>query len=211
VPDSETLWLFTVACAGLVAIPGPAVLYIVSRSALHGRRAGLVSVAGIETGNLVQVLAATAGLAAIVASSATAFSIVKYAGAAYLVYLGIRTIRDGAAVDASQERSGRTGRRLYWEGVVVGALNPKLALFLLAFLPQFVDPAGPVWLQTLVLGTIFSLVATVGDSAFALAAGTAGSKLRQRLGRDGAFSWGAGTLLIGLGAWAALAEGRSKH
>jgi threonine/homoserine/homoserine lactone efflux protein len=211
VPDSETLWLFTVACAGLVAIPGPAVLYIVSRSALHGRRAGLVSVAGIETGNLVQVLAATAGLAAIVASSATAFSIVKYAGAAYLVYLGIRTIRDGAAVDASQERSGRTGRRLYWEGVVVGALNPKLALFLLAFLPQFVDPAGPVWLQTLVLGTIFSLVATVGDSAFALAAGTAGSKLRQRLGREGAFSWGAGTLLIGLGAWAALAEGRSKH
>jgi threonine/homoserine/homoserine lactone efflux protein len=211
VPDSETLWLFTVACAGLVAIPGPAVLYIVSRSALHGRRAGLVSVAGIETGNFVQVLAATAGLAAIVASSATAFSIVKYAGAAYLVYLGIRTIRDGAAVDASQERSGRTGRRLYWEGVVVGALNPKLALFLLAFLPQFVDPAGPVWLQTLVLGTIFSLVATVGDSAFALAAGTAGSKLRQRLGRDGAFSWGAGTLLIGLGAWAALAEGRSKH
>jgi threonine/homoserine/homoserine lactone efflux protein len=212
VPDSETLWLFTVACAGLVAIPGPAVLYIVSRSALHGRRAGLVSVAGIETGNFVQVLAATAGLAAIVASSATAFSIVKYAGAAYLIYLGIRTIREGAAVDdGSPDRRGRSGRRLYWEGVVVGALNPKLALFLLAFLPQFVDPAGMVWLQTLVLGTIFSLVATVGDSAFALAAGTAGSKLRQRLGREGAFSWGTGSLLIGLGAWAALAEGRAKH
>ena len=210
-PAVETLVPFAIACAGLVAIPGPAVLYIVSRSALHGRHAGLVSVAGIETGNLVQVLAATAGLAAIVASSAVAFSVVKYAGAAYLVYLGVRTILEGATSAGDAEPRRRSGRRLYLEGVAVGSLNPKLALFLLAFLPQFVDPgAGPVWIQTLVLGTVFSLVATLGDSLYALVAGTAGSVVRRRLGRGGGLSRASGGLLIGLGAWAALAEGRGR-
>ena len=93
--------------------------------------------------------------------SATAFTIVKYAGAAYLIYLGLRTLLEGGALPWSSEPPARSGRRLYWEGVVVGALNPKLALFLLAFLPQFIDPdAGPVWLQTLVLGGLFSLIAT---------------------------------------------------
>jgi threonine/homoserine/homoserine lactone efflux protein len=213
-PDPATLWLFVGACAGLVAVPGPAVLYIISRSAMYGRRAGLVSVAGIETGNFLQVLAATAGLAAIVASSATLFSIVKYAGAAYLVYLGIRTIRDGAVQPAAASASASAragGTRLYWEGVVVGALNPKLALFLLAFLPQFIDPGEPAWLQTLVLGTTFSVIAMIGDGLYALAAGAAGSRLRGRLARGGALSWAGGGLLIGLGAWAAAAEGRTAR
>jgi threonine/homoserine/homoserine lactone efflux protein len=119
VPDAQTLWLFTVACAGLGAIPGPAVLYVVSRSAVHGRRAGLVSVAGIETGNFVQVLAASAGLAAMVASSATAFSFFKYTGAAYLLYLGVRTIREGASADGVPGERGEadaasTGRASWW-------------------------------------------------------------------------------------------------
>ena len=93
----------------------------------------------------------------------------------------------------------------------MGSLNPKLALFLLAFLPQFVDPgAGPVWIQTLVLGTVFSLVATLGDSLYALVAGTAGSVVRRRLGRGGGLSRASGGLVIGLGAWAALAEGRGR-
>jgi threonine/homoserine/homoserine lactone efflux protein len=211
VPDPETLWLFAGACVGLVAIPGPAVLYIVSRSAVHGRRAGLVSVAGIETGNFLQVLAATAGLAAIVASSATAFSVVKYAGAAYLVYLGVRMIREGTVRnEGAYPSAARTPRRLYWEGVLIGTLNPKLALFLLAFLPQFIDPAEPVWLQTLVLGTIFGLTAAIGDCVFALVAGAAGATLRRRLLRGGGLSWGGGGLLIGLGAWTGVAEGRSR-
>jgi threonine/homoserine/homoserine lactone efflux protein len=209
-PDPQTLSLFAVAGAALVAIPGPAVLYIVGRSVADGRRAGLVSMLGIETGNLVQVFAAAAGLAAIILSSATAFSVVKYAGAAYLVYLGLSTLleRRQLIVDGPTGPA-RSPHRLYWEGVLVGTLNPKLALFLLAFLPQFVDRgAGPVWLQTLVLGGLFSVIATLGDSLYALVAGTAAERLRTANARRWAGRL-SGALLLGLGVWAALAEGGS--
>jgi threonine/homoserine/homoserine lactone efflux protein len=209
VPSLETLVVFAAASAALVAIPGPAVLYIVTRGVVHGRRGALLSVAGVESGNFLAVLAATVGLAALISSSATVFSVVKYAGAAYLVYLGVRTLRDGAAAASERGASARTDRRLFWEGFTVGALNPKLALFLLAFLPQFVDPAaGPVWLQTLVLGSVFSVCAAIGDSLFALAAAGAGTVLRRRLADPGAISKLSGVFLIGLGVAAALADGR---
>ena len=133
------------------------------------------------------------GLAAVISSSALAFSVVKYAGAAYLIYLGIRALREGAGALAERRPRERSDRRLYWEGFTVGALNPKLALFLLAFLPQFVDPAaGPVWLQTLILGSVFSACAAVGDSLIALAAAGAGSGLRRRLADPGPLSRAAG-------------------
>jgi threonine/homoserine/homoserine lactone efflux protein len=211
-PELETLWLFAIASAALVAIPGPAVLYIVTRGVAHGRRGALLSMLGIEAGNLVQVLAATAGLAAVVASSATGFSIVKYVGAAYLVLLGIRALREGGAVLSGTPPARRSDRRLFTEGLLVGTLNPKLAVFLLAFLPQFIDPAaGPVWLQTLVLGTLFNLIAMVGDTLFALAAGTAGARLRARLASPRGLMRAAGVVYIGLGVSAALAQGRSQN
>jgi threonine/homoserine/homoserine lactone efflux protein len=210
VPTPETLYVFAGACAALVAVPGPAVLYIVSRSVAQGRRGGLVSMAGIETGNFLQVIAAAAGLAAIVASSATLFSIVKYAGAAYLIYLGLQALLARGDQPWDAVGHGRSHRRLYWEGVAVGMLNPKLALFLLAFLPQFIDPAvGPVWLQTLVLGGLFSFVAAVGDSLYALAAGSVAERWRSGA-RSGLWAQRAsGGILVGLGAFTALAEGRS--
>jgi threonine/homoserine/homoserine lactone efflux protein len=210
VPRPETLYLFAIACAGLVLLPGPALIFIVTRGVVHGRRGGLISTLGVETGNLAQVLAATVGLAAIVASSAEAFSVVKYMGAAYLIFLGVRALSgsgDGAEPGVLRARSHR---RLYIDGVLVGALNPKLALFLLAFLPQFIDPAiGPVWLQTLVLGLIFNVIAAVGDSLFALAAASAGGRLRtwlhsRRLGQA------SGIIYLGLGAVAALSHGETK-
>jgi threonine/homoserine/homoserine lactone efflux protein len=211
-PETETLWLFAIASAALVAIPGPAVVYIVTRGVAQGRRGAILSMLGIEAGNFVQVLAATVGLAALVASSAAAFSIVKYAGAAYLVVLGIRALREGGAVRSGAKPVARSDRRLFTEGLVVGALNPKLAIFLLAFLPQFIDPAaGPVWLQTLVLGSIFNVTAMAGDTIFALAAGTAGARLRARLARPAGLMRAAGVVYIGLGVSAALAEGRSQH
>ena len=211
-PAIETLWLFAVASVALVAVPGPAVIYIVTRGVAHGRRGAILSMLGIEAGNFVQVLAATAGLAAVVASSAAAFSIVKYAGAAYLVVLGIRALREGGAVLSGVGPARRSDRRLFTEGLLVVTLNPKLAIFLLAFLPQFIDPsAGPVWLQTLVLGSLFNVIAMAGDTLFALAAGTAGAGLRARLGRPGALMRAAGVVYVALGVSAALAEGRSEH
>lgn len=210
-PSTETIAVFAVASLGLVAIPGPAVLYIVTRGVVHGRRGALVSVAGVECGNFVAVLGATVGLAAVISSSALAFSVVKYAGAAYLIYLGIRALREGAGALAERRPRERSDRRLYWEGFTVGALNPKLALFLLAFLPQFVDPAaGPVWLQTLILGSVFSACAAVGDSLIALAAAGAGSGLRRRLADPGPLSRAAGVIYLGLGVAAALGDGRAR-
>jgi len=209
-PRPETLYVFAVACVGLVLLPGPAVIYVVTRGVVHGRRAGLMSVLGVETGNLFQVLAATVGLAAVIASSSEAFAVVKYLGAAYLIYLGIRALL--GADDATEDRvaPARSDRRLYLDGLLVGALNPKLALFLLAFLPQFVDPAiGPVWLQTLVLGLIFNVTAAIGDSLFALAAASAGGRVRRWL-RSRRLGHASGLVYLGLGAVAALSHARTN-
>ena len=209
-PDLHTLALFAGASGALVAVPGPAVLYIVSRGIAHGRRGGLLSMLGIESGNFIQVVAATAGLAAIIASSAIAFSAIRYAGAAYLIFLGLSSLFGRASGDelARVEAPTCSGRRLYWQGFVVGVLNPKLALFLLALLPQFIDPdAGAVWLQTLVLGTLFVVIAAIGDTLFALLAGTAGERFRARLAAGGSLRRVSGGILVALGVWAALAEG----
>jgi threonine/homoserine/homoserine lactone efflux protein len=210
VPAPETIYLFAIACAGLVLLPGPALIFIVTRGVVHGRRAGLISTLGVETGNVLQVLAATVGLAAIVASSAEAFSVVKYLGAAYLVFLGVRALAGwGDDAEPGVPRT-KSPRRLYVDGVIVGALNPKLALFLLAFLPQFIDPAiGPVWLQTLVLGLIFNVIATIGDSLFAVAAASAGGRLRTWL-HSRRLTQASGIIYLGLGAVAALSHGETK-
>src|SRR4051812_39799672 len=154
-PDPSAVWLFCVAALALLAIPGPAVLYIVVQSAEQGRRAGLASVAGIHVGSLVHVVAATAGLSALIVTSAVAFGAVKYAGAAYLIYLGVRKLRERTS-EVELERRRDPLRRSFFRGIVVNVLNPKTALFFLAFLPQFVDAdRGSVWSQVLVLGLLF--------------------------------------------------------
>jgi threonine/homoserine/homoserine lactone efflux protein len=202
-PDSSAVWLFCVAALALLAIPGPAVLYIVVQSAEQGRRAGLASVGGIHVGSLVHVAAATAGLSALIVASALAFSVVKFAGAAYLVYLGVRKLLERSAVERV-ERPPEPLRRAFRRGIVVNVLNPKTALFFLAFLPQFVDPdRGAVWSQVLVLGLLFVALGLVSDSLYAVAAGTVGGLLRRR---RSALRYGSGLVYIGLGAAAALAR-----
>ncbi len=202
VPDVHTFVIFAAASAVFVAVPGPSVIYIVSRSLAEGRTAGIVSALGIQTGGLVHVVAATIGVSALLASSAVAFSVVKYAGAAYLIYLGIRKLLERA--EPVREEGALAGRkRLYWQGVVVNTLNPKTALFFLAFLPQFVDPTRTVWTQVIVLGLTFVVLGFLTDGLYAVAAGTLARWLKQR---RRLLRYASGSVFIGLGVSAALAK-----
>ena len=208
-PD-PTLWgLFVVASVVLLLTPGPAVLYIVARSVQQGRAAGLASVLGIHLGTIVHIAAAAVGLSALIVSSALAFAVVKYLGAAYLIWIGLRTLMtrepDAEAPAPPPARLGRVFR----DGFVVNLLNPKTAIFFLAFLPQFVDPAeGAVHWQILLLGLTFMGLGILSDGMFALTAGTAGEFLRRSRGFLKVQRWFAGTSFIGLGLVAALAGRR---
>jgi threonine/homoserine/homoserine lactone efflux protein len=198
--EFSQLYFFLGATLALLLVPGPAVLYITARSANQGRLAGLVSVLAIETANFLQAVAATLGLSAILLSSALAFDVVKYLGAAYLIYLGIRKL---LASDQETENGAikqESLSRIYWQGLAVNLLNPKTALFFFAFLPQFVDPAkGNVTGQTLLLGAIFVGMALITDSLYALLA----SSLAERLRGNHQFHKGqryfAGLVYVGLG------------
>ena len=209
-PDASTLALFVVAALALLAAPGPAVLYVVARSVDRGRVAGLVSVLGIHTGSLVHVAAAALGISSLVVSSAVAFSVVKYAGAAYLILLGVRALLARGDVERVANVSAAPLRRLYAQAIVVNVLNPKTALFFFAFLPQFVEPdGGAVALQLAVLGLVFIALGIVSDGAYAVLAGSLGhlvrgnrrvASLRRRL---------SGAVFIGLGI--ATAASGSRH
>ena len=180
-PAPATLLVFALAASVLVAIPGPNHVYIVTRSIAQGRRIGLASAFGVETGTLVHISAATVGLSALVASSAVAFDTLRYAGAAYLAYLGIRALLRDDALELDGGAAPPSARRAYLDGVLVNVLNPKVALFFLAFLPQFVDPArGATSTQILVLGLVVFAIATTSDVVYALAAGALGGWLRSR-------------------------------
>ncbi|HEY3182085.1 MAG TPA: LysE family translocator [Gaiellaceae bacterium] len=204
-PTPETLALFTGAALALIVVPGPAVLYIVATSIDQGRRAGLVSAAGILTGGTVHIAAATIGLSSLLVSSATAFEAVKLVGAAYLVYLGARRLLTRVAVEPV-ERERRPLGAIFRRGVVVNVLNPKTALFFLAFLPQFVDPdRGAAWLQIAIFGVTFVGLAWLSDSVYALAAGTAAHRLRGRAFRA-VQRWVSGSIFVALGAVAVRAE-----
>lgn len=207
-PDAQTIWLFCLAAAALIVIPGPAVLYIVAQSVGQGRRAGLVSASGVASGGLVHVLAAAGGLSGLLLSSATLFSVVKFAGAGYLIYLGVRRLLGLEASALVAPTEARSRRRLYRDGAVVNILNPKTALFFYAFLPQFVDPhRGAVALQAIVLGGMFIAIALVSDSAWALASGSAAAWLRTRPAAVRVERWFTGTVFLGLGCAAALTGG----
>ena len=206
-PEPATLLVFGLAALALIVVPGPAVLYIVSQSIDRGRLAGFVSALGIAVGALVHVAAAAIGLSSILVSSATAFNVVKYAGAAYLICMGLWTIlrrRDEQAVSAPSERRLR---RRFGQGVIVNILNPKTALFFFAFLPQFVDPErGAAGLQIAVLGLLFVLIAVTSDSLWALAAGTASERLRGSRRFLSVQRYVSGSVFVGLGALTAVAK-----
>jgi threonine/homoserine/homoserine lactone efflux protein len=205
-PGASTLALFSLAALALIVVPGPAVLYIVAQAIDRGRLAGVVSALGIAAGGLVHVTAAAIGISSLVVSSATAFTVVKYAGAAYLILLGLRRLlgRDDEREEAAVPRE-RPLRRVFWQGAVVNVLNPKTALFFLAFLPQFVDTdGGSVALQVTILGLLFVALALLSDSAWGIAAGSAAGWLRSRRGVLRAQRLTSGGVMVGLGVAAAL-------
>ena len=203
--ETSQLLFFMGAALALLLIPGPAVLYITARSASQGRVAGLVSVLAIESANFIQAIAAALGLSAILLSSALAFDVVKYLGAAYLIYLGIRklwTTDDGTEDETVKQESLA---RIYWQGFAVNILNPKTALFFFAFLPQFVDPAkGNVTGQTLLLGIIFVGMALITDSIFALVTSSLAGKLTGNKRFQKGQRYFAGLVYVGLGITTAL-------
>jgi threonine/homoserine/homoserine lactone efflux protein len=204
IPDAGTMAVFAAASFALAVVPGPAVLYIVAQSVHGGRLAGVVSCFGILTGGMFHVLAAVIGLSAVLAASAEAFTVVKLLGAAYLVWLGITAILSRDDRIAGRE-AGSSLRGIYRRGVVVNILNPKTALFFLAFLPQFVDPDGSTRGQLAVLGLTFVAIALATDLVWALVAGTAGAVLRRSRTFLRIQRYVSGSIFVGLGALAATA------
>jgi threonine/homoserine/homoserine lactone efflux protein len=202
---TSQLFFFIGAALALLLIPGPAVLYITARSASQGRVAGLVSVLAIETANFVQAVAAALGLSAILLSSALAFDVVKYLGAVYLIYLGIRKLLAGDNSAEEEVVKQESLARIYWQGFAINILNPKTALFFFAFLPQFIDPAkGNVVTQNLLLGAIFVGMAIITDSIYALLASSLAGKLTGNKRFQRGQRYFAGLIYVGLGIATAL-------
>ncbi|RZS40971.1 threonine/homoserine/homoserine lactone efflux protein [Herbihabitans rhizosphaerae] len=198
-PDTTTLAAFLAATVALVAIPGPNLLYIVACSVSGGRKAGVVSALGVETGTLVHVLLAVAGLSTVVSQAPVVLAVIKYAGAAYLVYLGVRAILAARSATEAHTVTPPPGLfRSFVDGMLVNLLNPKVILFFLAFLPQFTGPS-PSRASMLLLGVIFFAVALVMDLAYAFLGGLLKPTASQWPNRIAA------TVYIGLAGYAVIA------
>jgi threonine/homoserine/homoserine lactone efflux protein len=205
-PAVPTLLTYAVAATLLIIVPGPNVIYIITRGIEQGRRAAIVSSLGVQTGMLFHIAAAMLGLSALVMSSEVVFHTVKYAGAAYLIWMGWRSIR---AIPTDLNIPTHVARvplrRLFTQGLIINVLNPKVGLFFLAFLPQFIDPGrGAAATQVLVLGTVFVTIAVLSDGVYALASGAIGDWLKKRAAiarQRGRFS---GAIYVALGAFAAI-------
>ena len=208
-PSTPLLFGFIIASLALTLTPGPAVLYIVTRSVVHGRAAGLASVAGVALGNLGNALAAAIGLAALFAVSSLAFTLVKLAGAAYLIYLGVQMWRADRRVAQQVDTPPAVPlTRLFRDGFVVALLNPKTTIFFAAFLPQFIAPGRDPLAQTVLLGALFALIAALTDAGYALASGVLAPRLRH-LATGSAARRAGGAIYVGLGLMAALTGQRA--
>lgn len=210
-PDWSTLSLFIAAALVLVFTPGPNTLYIIARSVQQGTMAGIVSSLGVQVGSLFHIAAATLGVSALLLSSALAFSVVKYVGAAYLIYLGVRTLLTREKVAETETVEEKSLSRAFYQGILVSLLNPKAALFFFAFLPQFVNAKrGSAATQIMFLGAIVVVLGASSDSIYALLSGSVGNLLRGNLRLLRAQRYFAGSVYIGLGAMTALTGSGKK-
>jgi threonine/homoserine/homoserine lactone efflux protein len=207
-PSFETLMIFTTAAIAITLVPGPSMLYVASRSIVHGRTAGIWSALGLATGLFIHTVSASLGLSAILVYFPPVFFIIKYLGAAYLIYLGIQMLRTNKRSPLSREKIPELNHvRVYGQGVITEILNPKTALFFLSFLPQFIDPVqGSSTTQMMILGGILVFTALVADLFIAISGGALSrSVLAQPLVQK-IQNWLAGTVLIALGLRLAISE-----
>ncbi len=203
-PSLHLLATFVVASAILAVTPGPGVLYIVTRSLTQGRTSGYASVAGVALGNLCNAIGASLGLAALFDLSSAAFTMVKFAGALYLIHLGVQSLRATSDhIESKPPRNARVGR-VFRDGFLVALLNPKTALFFAAFLPQFMTPETAGMAQSIVLGALFVAIAAVTDTLYAWSAGCLGSTLGRTRGARRLGRYLSGGTFIGLGTFTAL-------
>lgn len=208
-PETSTLLIFLAASTVLAVVPGPGVLYIIARSVEGGRRTGLAATLGVATGNMVHVIGAAIGVSAIIAQSATAFTAIKLAGAAYLIVAGIIRLLTPVEMDPATATASGNVRRVYRGAVMVATLNPKTALFFLAFVPQFLSPErGSMAVQGALLGSMFVTIALVSDSLYALASGSLGERLRTSRRFAEIRRWFTGGTFVSLGLVAALSRER---
>ena len=208
-PSTDTLLVFTAAALLLNVSPGPSNFYVMSRSLSQGVGAGVISASGLAAGSMVHVIAATLGLSAIILASATLFTILKYAGAAYLVWLGIQCFRNAGGTQKTEVvgAAPKSSKAIFLESVMVEILNPKTALFFLALLPQFVDPAaGSVTTQFLILGLIITLSGLPCDALIAVTAGGLARVLKEGSEFRRMLDWVSGSVLIAVGAFVAIAD-----
>ncbi|MEO0564651.1 MAG: LysE family translocator [Chloroflexota bacterium] len=203
-PDATSLTIYLTAALVLAITPGPGIFYVLTRSLKGGRGEGYASAFGTTIGGIFHVMAAALGLSAVLATSAVAFSIVKYAGAAYLVFLGLRTIFASDDLEIDEEKPSSTPNGALRQGIVTEMLNPKTALFFLAFIPQFIDPTGSVFTQFLVLGMISVTMNTSADLVVATLAGPIGGALKRQAGLRRGQRLFSGSGLIALGAYVAV-------
>jgi threonine/homoserine/homoserine lactone efflux protein len=208
---SPTFTVFVAASLVLAITPGPGVIFLISRTAAQGRKIGLASMAGVALGNFGNALIASLGLAVIFAASSRVFVIVKLAGAAYLVLLGLRALAANAATPPAAPHSPVSLRKAFRDGFLVALLNPKTALFFAAFLPQFIGSAGSPLTQSVGLGGVFVLVALCTDAIYVLAAGTVGPKISHLLGARAYGRYVTGATFIALGAYVALSGTNQPH
>jgi threonine/homoserine/homoserine lactone efflux protein len=215
VTEPSTIALFAMAAVAVLLVPGPAVVLIVTRTVEHGRPAALVVLAGVHLGTSVHVLAAAAGLSAALAASPSALDALRYAGAAYLIAMGLFAVLRAPpdeARDAEGARRLASPPRLLVEGMIVNVLNPKMVVFFIAFMPEFVDRSrGPVSVQVLVLGAIFIVLGLVTYGAYALVAAKIGDRLRARGGVANGLRYVSGCMFVGLGVIAALSGAGLLH
>jgi threonine/homoserine/homoserine lactone efflux protein len=212
-PTPQTIFVFALVSAGIMVIPGPSNFFLLAHGIEHGRRSALAAMTGIEMASALRVLLTTAGLSATLAASAMAFNLIRWAGAAYLAYLGVRAFRQPRLTTPAQTtRQAVPVTRSARKGLLVGLGNPKMVIFFIAFFPQFIHPAdGTKTGQMLVLGTIFWIIGAIWDLAFATASGTIGAWLHKHQRLQAAQPRAEGLAYLGLASWAAITGARSDH